>query len=417
MALRESNSENALLAPNEESIDQVLRLLERVRGPNGVEIDESSLLAVAETMGVPVEHVRLANKLRSEKEKKSFADVVKGQFLTLESHTRTYVTTGILASLAALLIVLEDMSGHRGILIMVAMVAMVVGMYNVSLSRDRKIASIAGGLFGGGLYFMHSIFGTILGTIGYAAPGVLIPTTAAGSVIGLILNVIVSKNRTKLGLKDPATERQELLRELHKLRDRLYSGEQSLTFLSVDIVGSTLVKRNADPLAVEFSFNEYYGYVERISQKYGGQLHSRAGDGVICAFEQPGQAFAAAKNIQAEIIEFNKFRNRLEVPIAVRCGIHSGTVLAPDAANVRSLNFADVIDIASHLQKCAPPGGVVISEASSVGIPGGWLSVSNNVVEVDGTRGGVWTFRNAERGVGSLPKPPEPPKNHEIGRT
>jgi class 3 adenylate cyclase len=411
VALRESNSENAQLAPNEESIDQVLRLLERVRGPGGVEIDESSLLAVAETMGVPIEHVRLANKLRSEKEKKSFADVVKGQFLTLESHTRTYVTTGILASLAALLIVLEDESGHRGILIMVAMVAMVVGMYNVSLSRDRKIASIAGGLFGGGLYLMYSIFGTFLGTIGYAAPGVLIPTTAVGSVVGLMLNVIVSKNRTKLGLKDPATKRQELLRELHKLRDRLYSGERSLTFLSVDIVGSTLVKRNADPLAVEFSFNEYYGYVERISQKYGGQLHSRAGDGVICAFEQPGQAFAAAKNIQAEIIEFNKFRNRLDVPIAVRCGIHSGTVLAPDAANVKSLNFADVIDIASHLQKCAPPGGVVISEVSSVGIPGGWLSVSNNVVEADGTRGGVWTFQNPERGTGPLPKQPIPPTN------
>src|SRR5262249_37432708 len=168
---------------------------------------------------------------------------------------------------------------------------------------------------------------------------------------GLLVFKIVDTYRAKLGLIDPVKERQELLKQLVDIQDKLRSGEQTISFLSVDIVGSTRMKQIADPLSVEFTFTEYHKFVEMIARRYGGRVHSTAGDGMTLAFDSPSQAFGAARTIQTGVIELNTFRNKIGVPIVLRCGVHTGTVMAPDASDVTTINFADVIDISAHLQK------------------------------------------------------------------
>jgi class 3 adenylate cyclase len=262
--------------------------------------------------------------------------------------------------------------------------------YNISLARESRTAAVAGAIYGGGFYLMSALFSMILQVQAQFSEWVLIPFCLIGAVGALLLFKVVDANRSKLGLKDPVKDRQDLLRELVRLQEKLRSGEQSMTVATFDIVGSTKMKQVADPLAVEFTFNEYHDFVERISRKYGGTVHSTAGDGIICAFENPAQAFGAAKNVQAGLIELNTFRNKIGTPIVLRAGIHTGTVMVPDVEDVTSVNFAHVIDIASHIQKACPPGGIAVSSSAAAQLAGGFQAIGNERLTVMDVEAAVW---------------------------
>ena len=383
----------------DDSVEQMLILAERLRESNGGELDESAILAVAEATGAPVEYVRLAVKLRSEKEKRSFVANLRSQYRTLEPHTRRYVLSGAAAASSALLFTLEDfisgitrahLGSNYGIFAMLATITGALGIYNVALSRDSRTAALSGAFFVGGMFLMKSVFSLLLGVHAYVDPVLFPILTVLGAFGGIGLRSFANKYRNRLGLKDPAQERQDLLKQLNQLQDKLTSGRQYMTFLSVDIVGSTRMKEGADLLAVEYTFGEYQSYVARLAEKYGGRVHSTAGDGLICAFENPQHAFAAAKNIQAGMLELNAHRNRLGVPLVLRSGIHSGSVITPQTGDVTSVSFSHVIDIASHLQKLSPPGGIVVSEAAVAQIAGGAGSVGNQRVQVLDVTALVW---------------------------
>jgi class 3 adenylate cyclase len=327
------------------------------------------------------------------------------------------VTSGVFAAGAAFLTILEAKVSQAtqffngsayGIFSMFALVVMMAGFYNMAVARETRVAAISGAILTGGLMVMRSVFAALLFVRLTVEPIMLLPVGIAGAAAGVMLNRMFAQNRTKLGLRDPVQDRQELLAQLHQLREKLHSGEQSMTFLSVDIVGSTKLKQNADPLAVEFTFNEYHQFVERAARKYGGRVHSTAGDGAICAFDHPQQAYGAARNLQSGLIELNTLRNKLGVPISIRCGVHSGTVVAPDASDVTSLNFAEVIDIAAHLQKVTPPGGIAVSEAAASGLIGGFDAVGPARAEVEGVQAAIWVPKPA--GPATSAEPPPLPK-------
>jgi len=381
----------------EDGVEQMLALAEALRKSNGGVLDESAIQAVAEATGAPLDYVRLALKLRTDKEKKNAVSNLRAQFLTLEQDVRRYVSSGVAATACALLSTIEArLNGvglNYGVFGMLALVALALGLYTVSVAKDPRTAAIAGAVFGGGYIAMYAVFSFILRLPIWIGSALLIPFTIGGALAGLALQKIVDRYRGNLGLKDPVKERQELLSQLVSLQDKLRSGEQSMTFLSVDMVGSTRMKEKSDPLSVEFTFNEYHQFIERITKRHAGRVHSTAGDGVICAFEHPVQGFGAAKNIQIGVIELNTYRNKLGVPIVLRCAIHTGAVVAPTAGDMTSVNFTHVIDIASHLQKETPPGAVVVSDAAAALIPGGPAGIGSGRVESMGVKGSLWTAR------------------------
>lgn len=402
----------------DDRVDQMLMLAERLREANGGVLDEATIQAVAEATGAPLEYVRLAVKVRAEKETShSFLGSLRAQFLTLDPTTRRFVISGAIATGGALLLAIERAVGpslsNYNVLTMIAMVFLVAGLYNAAVAREARLAAITGAILGGGGFVMYALFSLVLRTPVFIPAPLLIPAVLIGTFAGLFSHRAMSNNRAKLGLKDPVKERQAMLTQLVELQERLRSGEQSMTFLSVDIVGSTRLKQLADPLSVEFTFTEYHSYVERITKRYGGQVHSTAGDGVTCAFDHPQQAFGAARTIQTGLIELNTHRNKIGTPIVLRCGVHTGTVVTPDVRDVTSVNFSQVIDIAAHMQKVCPPGGVVVSDAAATFLPGGWIAVGTEKVATDDMKGTVWTPRAAtatKRSPDSIP-PPAPAAN------
>ncbi len=405
----------------EDGVEQMLALAERLRAANGGMLDDSAVMAVAEATGAPVEYVRLAVKLRSEKETQSFLTKLRSQYLTLEPHTRRFVVSGGAATLCALFAAAADRaqdavrhdstrSSPASMLSIVSLVWFTLGLYNACMTRDSKTGAATGAIFGASFFAMREMFKFALGLPASQMSDafLIVPFTLLGALAGLGLQKATDRYRKPLGLRDPIKERQDLLRQLVDLQDRLKSGEQSFTFLSVDIVGSTKMKAHADPLSVEFTFNEYHTFVERTVKRYGGRVHSTAGDGVTAAFDHPTHAFGAAKNIQAGLLELNAFRNKIGEPIVLRQGIHTGAVVAPDATDVTSLNFSHVIDVAAHFQKAAPPGGVAVSDPAALHLPGGPNAVGEERLHVSGVEGAIWLPKTAPIGAPATVPPPIP---------
>lgn len=409
----ESEVREPLQHPQDESFEQMLELAERLREANGGFLDDSAIQAVSEATGTPVEYVRLAAKIRTEK-RTSFVARLHGQWSALEPQVRRHVVSGGSATMCALFAAggqrANDMAAAASLLTnphlkpdeippsfagnildIVALVWLTAGLYNACVARDSRTGAMVGAIFSASLFAAYELFGFVLRLSPQESPSamLIVPAILMGALAGMFLQKVTDKYRNTLGLRDPAKERQDLLRQLTELQERLNSDQQEVTFLSVDIVGSTKMKEKADAFAVEFTFNEYHLFVERITKKHKGRVHSTAGDGVTCAFEDPRQAFMAAKNIAAELIELNMFRNKIGAPIQVRQGIHTGTVMTPDQDDITSVNFAHVIDIAAHLQKMTPTGTVVISDASAMYL-GGPTAIGTERVNASGVEGTIW---------------------------
>jgi len=373
----------------------MLDLAERIQAANGGELDDAAILAVSEATGAPADYVRLAMRLRPQQKKRGFLQQAKTEYLGLEPEARRNVIGGLLGAGFALAGVLSTqlVDSYSGLLGVVQIIFATLAVYSCAVAKDARSAAVTGAVVAGIGFIFATLFQALFHTKGSIEAAWIVPLTLGGALLGLTVNKLVSKNRPKFGLKDPVQERQELLRQLVQLQDKLNSGAQPIAFLSVDIVGSTKMKQDADALSIEYTFNEYHQFVERTVRKYGGRVHSTAGDGMTCAFDTAPQAFGAAKNIQAGMIELNTFGNKTGIPLVLRAGIHVGEVVTPKPGDIASLNFAHVIDIAAHMQKIAPPGGIVVSGPAANQLPGGPLAVGTEHVETQNVSGIVWQPR------------------------
>ncbi len=395
-------------------VQEMLLLAERLRQIHGGDLDDAAIQAVSEASGVPVEYVRLAVQRLADKKKTNIVQRFKTSFQALEPDTRRNVVSGAIGSTMGLLGTIGSVFGDQyGIFGIIAIIALFAGFWNVALSKDKRAGVISGALLGGAYFIGGAIFSFILRAKYNIEPMLLIPYTLIGAVMGLVLQSVVSANRNKLGLRDPQQERQELLQQLHDIQERLRTGDQTLAFLSLDIAGSTKMKEQADPLSVEFTFTEYHKFVEMGVRRYGGAIHSTAGDGVTCAFDHPHQAFAAARYIQAGLVELNTFRNRIGVPIRLRAGIHVGTVNVPPGQDITKVNFAHVIDVAAHLQKQCPIDGIAVSVDAASGLPGGPLAVGAQEIAVENVKARIWQPKAVAAMMPASTPPPTPQASGE----
>lgn len=397
--------ETELQRPNlgtlsEDEIQEMLVLATRIRKQAGAELDDDAILAVAEATGTSVDYVRLAvRSIPVEERKETMIDRLKRSFLAFSSDHRRLVMASVLGLAAGVMMfwgeaLRRDVSGLFETL---GFIAYAGGIVNAAVSRSMKIAMGSGALLGALSMLTISLFGFVAGLIlpsiqiG-AGVGYFVLATLLGTIISAISFSAFSKNRSRMGFGDPVAERHALIQQMMEIQSQLKSDEKNVTFLSVDAVGSTKLKTKNDPISVEFTFNEYHNFVESIVRKHGGRIHSTAGDGVTAVFEDPQLAFTAGRALQSGLFEFNQFRNKLHEDLQLRAGIHTGNILAPGKDST-SVNFAHVIDIAAHMQKEAPIGGLLVSEQTAMYF-GGLKSVSEVVVTVDEFRAAVWQPRS-----------------------
>lgn len=386
----------------------MLSLAARLRESSGGMLDDAAIEAVAEATGAPTDYVRVAIKSLETPKKQTLLDKTRQQIVSIDSRLRSSVAvaslglaSGVLWTGAAGLRAGDQLMASLGV---VAIFAALITAWN---SRDRQSSSLLGLMWGGVHFFSFQIIAGIAGFFPWIHQfekpwPMVIVFLLGGFFAGAVGFDIWKKVKASLGFRDAAEERQALVQQLMDIQDRLKQEEMKATFLSLDVVGSTRMKAENDALSVEFTFSEYHRYIETLANRHGGRIHSTAGDGVICVFDEPSHAFDAGRAMLGGLFEFNTFRNRLNTGIELRAGLHTGTVSAPgnDASRV---DFAHVIDLAAHLQKDAEPGTLAVSREAAMDLPRGLDSVGPDRFTVSGVEAALWRPRSRSK----LPPTPE----------
>ena len=177
----------------------------------------------------------------------------------------------------------------------------------------------------------------------------------------------MSAKSTGPTLVEKLRRQKELEREQSSAIVDLYSHYRNGTFLSVDVVNSAKLKEGEDSLKVVRTFLAFHRY---LSRRTGGALASLfSGDGVICLFKRPQEAVDVAISILKGLKAFNREESSLSGYLCVRAGIHSGTVLLDNTADLAKVAAWDM-DVAWHLQKHSRPGSLLISRST-------WKQIGN----------------------------------------
>ncbi|MBV6456905.1 MAG: hypothetical protein HONBIEJF_00009 [Fimbriimonadaceae bacterium] len=159
------------------------------------------------------------------------------------------------------------------------------------------------------------------------------------------------------GLK--SLSRQEIIRLVVVCQEQLGQYRQHAAFVSVDVVGSTMLRQGLPELDSEHAFSTFRRFVESIVFRHDGQVQMSAGDGIMAMFFEDRLALQFARDVLESLEEFNGKHNRIGKSFALRIGISAGDMAIDQELSLGQLQ-SPIIDRAASLQKCAPVNTIVI---------------------------------------------------------
>jgi class 3 adenylate cyclase len=146
-----------------------------------------------------------------------------------------------------------------------------------------------------------------------------------------------------------------------------------MTVLFCDLVESTPLAGSLDPEDWREVLSAYQHACVRAIDRFDGYTAQYLGDGVVAYFGYPRaheddaqRAVHAGLGIVDELVPVNKqFHERLDIPLQVRVGLHTGLVVVGEMGAGEARSQHDIVGetphIAARLQSVATPGSVVIS--------------------------------------------------------
>jgi class 3 adenylate cyclase len=158
----------------------------------------------------------------------------------------------------------------------------------------------------------------------------------------------------------PAPSRMTMLRDYTEARNYLSKDKKSLTFLSIDVVGSTKMKAGEDKLVIEHAFSEYKKFVTRILKNRNIWKVAWTPDGIMCAFHTLADGVGAGQDVLSGLPWFNQGVHHLKTGFNVRCGVNAGEVVFPDEKAMEEVSD-EVVDVAGHMQKYAAHGALWVA--------------------------------------------------------
>ncbi len=153
-------------------------------------------------------------------------------------------------------------------------------------------------------------------------------------------------------------------------------GEKAdITVLFADLRGFTPLAERMAPDEVVVMLNEYFELAVELIFKFGGTLDKFIGDAVMAFWGVPVRrsidshlTVLAAVKLQAELHCLNERRRKLgKSPLGLGIGIHSGPAVAGNLGTQRRMEYTvigDTVNLASRIQDLAPPGCILVSEAT-----------------------------------------------------
>jgi class 3 adenylate cyclase len=150
---------------------------------------------------------------------------------------------------------------------------------------------------------------------------------------------------------DTEQDREKLLKRYREIEKALKAAKRKhCTFLSIDVVGSTLMKVGEHETQVAATFQAYEEMLRKIFDQFGAWKQAWTPDGVMICFLDHELAVAAGQRVLQSLKKFNESENKLRTPFRVRCGLNEGEVAIYEDSKLEKV--ADhVIDVAGHMQK------------------------------------------------------------------
>ena len=150
---------------------------------------------------------------------------------------------------------------------------------------------------------------------------------------------------------------------------------RQITVMFCDLVGSVELSNQLDPEDLRDIIGRYQEASTRIVERWEGYVAQYLGDGILVYFGYPvahegeaERAVRAALEILKEIrLLRRKLREKYDVEIAVRLGLHTGLVVVGEVGSGQrreNLALGETPNLAARLQSVAPPNGIIISEAT-----------------------------------------------------
>jgi len=150
--------------------------------------------------------------------------------------------------------------------------------------------------------------------------------------------------------------------------------QMEISVLFADIRGFTTMSENLPPPEVVEILNLYLDSMEEQVFKHGGTLDKYTGDGMMVLFgaplEQPDhavRAVQAALAMQQAAAEVSRWRGDVQWEVAYGIGITTGPAVVGHIGSKRRLDYTavgDTVNLAARLEGKAPPGTILISQAT-----------------------------------------------------
>lgn len=150
--------------------------------------------------------------------------------------------------------------------------------------------------------------------------------------------------------------------------------QMEISVLFADIRGFTTMSENLSPQEVVEILNRYLDSMEEQVFRHGGTLDKYTGDGMMVLFgaplEQPDHAQRAVKAalaMQRAAAEVSRRRGDVEWQVVYGIGITTGPAVVGHIGSQRRFDYTaigDTVNLAARLEGIAPPGVILINQAT-----------------------------------------------------
>ena len=140
-----------------------------------------------------------------------------------------------------------------------------------------------------------------------------------------------------------------------------------VSVLFADLVGFTAMSEARDAEAVREQLTEYFGVAQEIISRYGGSVEKFIGDAVMAVWGTPvAHEDDAERAVRAalELVDAVSHLGHDGEKLSARAGVLTGEAAVTLGASNQGMVAGDLVNTASRLQSVAPPGTVIVGEAT-----------------------------------------------------
>ncbi|MDQ3876021.1 MAG: AAA family ATPase, partial [Actinomycetota bacterium] len=142
-----------------------------------------------------------------------------------------------------------------------------------------------------------------------------------------------------------------------------------VSVLFADLVGFTAASESRDPEETRELLSRYFDTCRRLIELYGGTVEKFIGDAVMAVWGAPvateddaERAVRAALELTAAVQALGEEVGARE--LRVRAGVLTGEAAVTIGAEGEGMVAGDLVNTASRIQACAPPGAVYVGEGT-----------------------------------------------------